>query len=163
MINSKRKECVVLRPYGARIRNPVFRALGRCGIVPRAENIFEDSLSDQEICMLLSESDYDLILCPFKAVRLPDGSTTDGLKLLQTIRRERPLLLRVPVFMPISQFSGGVFESHWRNGSDGFETPGNDLKNAILVIRESELTDEEAVANRMQQHMQQFGNASLSV
>jgi len=148
---------IVLRPYGPRIREPIFTALRELEFEPDADAIIDERVSDDEICEQLTAVRPNVLLCPFNAVRLRDGSTTNGLRLLLRLMRDPRLthLHSVPVLMPVSMFSAVVFRLEWRRGiAEGVIS--SELRARTLILEEQKQQPTAVIARRIRAHLRQF-------
>jgi len=146
------KELLALRCYGPRIRKPVFSVLRQLDLEPADSAMIPAEWDDQQVVAAVRDRQADVLLCPYNTLRLQDGSTTNGLVLLQKIRKQCPQLAGLPTLMPVSLFSAVSFDREWRKGTP--EGPVDDaLRDDVLVIPEQELKDQAAVIERVRQHV----------
>ena len=143
---------LVLRPYGPDIRRRMFDTLGLLGIHPAEEDILSADLTDDEVLSQIENERAGILLCPFNNLKMRTGELTNGLRLLQKIYRVLPHFAGVPVLMPVSLFSAAIFQGTLSRGTDLGPVPES-LRNAILVIRESEFDHQETLSQRIAEHL----------
>lgn len=121
-----------VRPYGQRIRKPVFEAFERAGFP--VDDVIEPKTTDLEaIEHILRHERRCPLLIPFHAHKDNDGVLVNGLDLLSRLHEEHPDVVKRPLVMPVSSIGKAAHTLlRSRGGLDGLH---------LLTVEEHHMTD----------------------
>ncbi len=133
---------IVVRPYGARIRDAVFAAVERAGFA--ITSIIPPGTSNDQAVRQTIEFGTRQLLVPYHGHRDQRGVAVDGVSFLHALANAHAPF-RWRVIMPISQFGAAAAEI-------SLERLPADVTQALALIRGDDLKDPR-LSNRIRRHL----------
>ena len=140
------RRVLVVRPYGAAIRNRVFALLGTAGYRVAPEDVIPTGTPDAEAVRLVLASPLRTLLVPFHGHRDEHGANVDGAHFLGHLDQAAGSF-RWRVLMPVSRFGGAGFTLAMESEALAH------LRGAVLPLPLDDL-DQPGLARRIARHLE---------
>lgn len=123
----------------------MFGHLAGAGLTIDPADVIPPGTSDDDALALLANRSTHVLLVPFHAHRDPDGEQINGLKLIQRLDKELPLLRKNPILMPCTRTA-------YLTVSAILSGP---IAERVLLISEDNL-DDEALTDQIRDHVAEW-------